>query len=119
MSTPIWHDASPEQAQDEYWGGVFGKASAPAVPRHPGIKPIWLIAGLGLAALFGYAKSRPACPHRREPKADTVHQEYEEALRGHLEAMRRVQKRADKSAADANRELRELARVYRESDRGG
>lgn len=119
MSTPEWHDASPEQAQDEYWGSVFGRASAPSVPRHPGIKPVWLIAGLGLAALFSYARSRPTCPRQTEPQADALHHEYEEALRRHLEAMRRVQKRADKSAAAANNDLRELARVYRESDRGG
>lgn len=119
MKAPVWNDAAPEQPQEPYWGDVFGREPDSVEPLHIGIKPIWLIAGLGLAALLGYAKSRPTCVRRLEPNTDVLEQEYEEALRRHLEAMRRVQKRADKSAEAANRDLKELARVYRESDRGG
>lgn len=119
MNTPIWHDASPEQAQEGYWGDVFGRTSASSAPRQPRIKPIWLIAGLGLVALFGYAKSRPTHARGAAPQPDMIDRQYEEALMGLLEAMRRVQKRADRSAAHANRELKELALAYRELDRGG
>lgn len=119
MTSPSWRDLSPEQIHEEMWGDAFGGGTARSAPRPSGIKPIWWAAGLGLAALFGYAKSRQTCAERTQRDAETLHQEYEEAMRDHLEAMRRVQRRADKSAADASRELEAIARDYPDLDRGG
>jgi hypothetical protein len=109
-----WRDFSPEQAREE---SRVEELDGPDedYPPQSGISKLFWLTSIGLAALFGYARSRSP-DARPGPEDEALWREYEESLRSHLRALRRVQRHAEKSALAAAEELKALTRAPREPD---